>query len=178
MTRVTGVQTGTAVLAADAVLFIALIVLFVYPVNRDSGERRTIERTLSRLQKEDTFRSDPAAARTILGAAGFRVRELGLGRDAIVEATAVRRMGEVRVLYVCFRPVVPWTGRQIWAHAYPPESHNYVDLAPVPPPIGRLRRGELGCQRFEMPPQGRFNVYVGVAKEGTLGPAYPFGWLE
>jgi len=134
------------------------------------------ERLLVRmgLGEMDSRKASDAAMRE----AGVRPLSDDMRGAATLEGVSERTLADGRTeLVVYFRPQAPWANRRLWLHAYPPDSHQYVDVYAQPQAFEGWQTGELAWERFELPAAGRFNVYVGVAIDQDLGPAFGLGWV-
>jgi hypothetical protein len=77
---------------------------------------------------------------------------------------------------VFFTPEAPLAGDRVWLHAYPPGSHEYVDVG-ASFPSSDWKAGELAWEVFRLAAPRGSRLYAGVAASGTLGPAADLGSL-
>jgi hypothetical protein len=103
---------------------------------------------------------------------------LPVAGQALIEGYTTHPSDDGRLqVVVYFRVLGDWAYRTLWLHAYPPESHDYLDLPAVPPRYDGWTAGELGWEVFYLPDSRRYNLYAGVAVDDDLGPALPLGWV-
>lgn len=96
--------------------------------------------------------------------------------DALIEGVTTHVGDKGRHEFVIyFRPLSDWRGRHLWVHAYPPGSHEYVDIAGDFPAFNGWKKEQLAWEVFQTPDDRAFNIYVGVAIGDDLGPAVPIG---
>ncbi len=154
---------------------------------RQSGWTRTreIERLLARVDTRPELRAaaavlasaiDPrtGAAAGALFASGARAAT-GSTPLAVFEGWSARDAGQGRCdLLVVFTPQAALAGDRVWLHAYPPESHDYVDV-PRTFPSAVWKSGELAWEVFHSTVPRGAGLYAGVATGGDLGPAQNLG---
>ena len=132
---------------------------------------------LLRAELETAGTGPSSSAAVIIGGhpAGFPIDMHG---DANLEGrTVTPGPSGYNEVTVYFRPLREWNGRQLWFHAYPEGSGDYVSIAPSPSAFAGWKSGELAWESFLLPADTRFNAFVGVGVGETIGPPYPLGWV-
>lgn len=112
----------------------------------------------------------------VVRAVGGIVTPKKINGEAMLEGYSVHRAASGRnEVTVYFRPLRPWTGRQLWVHAYPAGRPDYLLLDPMPPAFNGWRPEALAWETFPLPSNARYILYVGVEVSHDLGPAFPLG---
>jgi hypothetical protein len=99
------------------------------------------------------------------------------GEADLVGFSLERTTRGVAAVTVYFVPRREWVSRRFWLHAYPPGSHDYVDVPAVNGPFERWMPGELAWETFEMPTGDAYVAYVGFWVGNDIGPAYLLGTI-
>lgn len=96
---------------------------------------------------------------------------------AVFEGWSAHDAGHAQCdVIVYFRPEAALAGDRVWLHAYPPDSHEYVD-AGASFPSSDWKAGELAWEVFRSAAPRGSRLYAGVATSGVLGPAADLGSL-
>ena len=131
---------------------------------------------LALIRGEVEGRLDDGSAADVVRAAGGIATPQNMHDEAILEGYTISRgVSDRNEVTVYFRPLRSWSGRQLWVHAYPDGSHDYLLLSPSPPAFDSWRSGALAWETFPLPSNARYVLYVGVEVAQNLGPAYPIG---
>jgi hypothetical protein len=128
----------------------------------------------------DRALADPsAAARLIRAGRGRTIESRMRNGEAVLEGVTIHTLADGSVqLIVYYRPLIDWTNRRLWLHAFPDGEAPAPYMDPDPVMIGSSapKPGELDWVVFQLPP-GHYQGYVGIWAGTNMGDAYPVGPL-